>query len=156
MRATQIETTPCCNSDPEAVKYNSHNKVVQCHKCGHVWEPMGGPVPVDLHDLFDYARLKNTEPRKLPTVIASLGDPYGRPLQVVRSTQDLDRPRLKGKGAVNLVERAIAALRRGSIGVVFLNINAVLDRLGDRAFKTAYPDRTEEHPRDPASDDHDE
>ena len=36
---------PCCGYDnPEAVKFNSHNQVVQCHHCGQVYTPQRQPL----------------------------------------------------------------------------------------------------------------
>lgn len=31
--------TECCGKNAEAVKWNSYNKVVQCHHCGHTYKP---------------------------------------------------------------------------------------------------------------------
>ena len=36
-------TTPCCGSewcdDKHPVMWNPHNRVIQCHACGQVWQP---------------------------------------------------------------------------------------------------------------------
>lgn len=41
--ATEITKTPrgtiCCGNDPKVVYFNPYNEVVQCHSCGHVYEP---------------------------------------------------------------------------------------------------------------------
>ncbi len=36
---TSQEMEMCCDYSPKAVFWNPYNKVVQCHNCGHVWEP---------------------------------------------------------------------------------------------------------------------
>lgn len=41
--------TPCCGNDVSAVYYNPDNKCVQCHSCGHVWEPL---KLVNFEDVF--------------------------------------------------------------------------------------------------------
>lgn len=35
----QLDGTLCCGGSPDRVIYNPYNKCVQCHGCGHVWEP---------------------------------------------------------------------------------------------------------------------
>lgn len=36
----QYTETICCAGDPAAVHFNAHNQCVQCHNCGHVYEPL--------------------------------------------------------------------------------------------------------------------
>lgn len=35
----QFELSPCCKGNPKSIYYNQYNKVIQCHNCGHVYEP---------------------------------------------------------------------------------------------------------------------
>lgn len=40
------KTLPCCGyNNPEAVKWNPHNEVVQCHNCGQVYTPQRQDTP---------------------------------------------------------------------------------------------------------------
>ena len=39
------QTLSCCGYDnPEAVKWNPHNQVVQCHNCGQAYTPQRQPL----------------------------------------------------------------------------------------------------------------
>ena len=35
----KFKLTPCCKSDPKSIFYNQYNQVIQCHNCGHIYEP---------------------------------------------------------------------------------------------------------------------
>lgn len=51
MRIDITKTYRCCPHDPEAVRWNQYNKVVQCHRCGTVWLP--DPVLIEAKRKFD-------------------------------------------------------------------------------------------------------
>lgn len=58
---------PCCDYDnPEAVKWNPHNQVVQCHNCGQVYTPQRQhepcPFVVSTKEGTHYCRLSHREP----------------------------------------------------------------------------------------------
>lgn len=42
---------PCCGyTNPEAIKWNTHNQVVQCHNCGQVYTPQRQPLTQEQRD----------------------------------------------------------------------------------------------------------
>jgi len=55
---TEIGTMNLCNH-PHHVRWNPHNGVVQCHKCGHVW------VPLDAQEGEPYRRMIEAEQARL-------------------------------------------------------------------------------------------
>ena len=49
--------TPCCNyvgiaTMPHPVQWNPYNGVVQCHNCGHQYEPVGRKLESDLRNMI--------------------------------------------------------------------------------------------------------
>lgn len=34
------DKTPCCGTQPEAVRWDPWSRQVRCQHCGHVWEPV--------------------------------------------------------------------------------------------------------------------
>jgi len=46
-----LESTTC--KHPDAVRWNQHNGVVQCHVCGQVWVPLHGTPEVLYQDLVE-------------------------------------------------------------------------------------------------------